>query len=66
MNDGSQAFLVWRLTSLQLQREAVIAALENKDPGFRTSVAEHIKQLGPERLLTEIDPNLHSCGMGKS
>ena len=35
MNDDSPASLVWCFTRLQLQCEAVIAAIEKKELGFR-------------------------------
>ncbi len=54
MNNDSQATLVWCLTRLQLQCEAVIKALEMKDPGFRQSVAEHMNLLRAEGRLLQI------------
>ena len=54
MNNDSLATLVWCFTRLQLQCEAVIAALDKKDPGFHQLVSEQMKQLRAEGRLLQI------------
>jgi hypothetical protein len=54
MSGESLASLVWCLTRLQLQCEAVIEALEKKEPGFRNLVAEEMKELREQGRILQI------------
>jgi hypothetical protein len=54
MNGDSLASMLWSITRLQLQYEAVIAALEKKEPGFYHLVAEEMKQIQEQGRLLQI------------
>jgi hypothetical protein len=51
MNDDSVAGVVWCLTRLHLQLEAVVMALEKLRPGFRNLVTQEQDQLRAQGSL---------------
>lgn len=54
MTDDSLAGIVWCLTRLQTQCEAVIMALEKQQPGFQQLVSEELQQIREGARLLQI------------
>ena len=54
MNDDSVASIVWCLTRLQLQCEAVMLVLEKQQPGFRSLVSEELRQLREQGRVLQV------------
>lgn len=52
--DHSLPGILWGLTRLQVQCEAVIAALDRSQPGFHSLVAEEMKKIWADGRILQI------------